>query len=575
MSFSFLKKYENGFEKINYILGKKNRKLLFFFTVLMLINTFFELLSLGAFIPILMIFFDPNILNNEILISFLPSNFLINKSNLLIFFVICLSAIYFIKSIFQIYFNYFKFNLISFLQINLINDLYKKYVYQDYIFVTQINAPTIVRNVTGEVNGFITRILMPLTNIVIDFLLIFFIVISLILIEPSGSLIMLFAIIFFSCLFYLLTKSKITSLGKERQIVELSRLKEIQESFKIFREIKLMGLESFFIKKFNLYNTKVYKLFKTEALIVSLPKILFELIIVILFSIIIILFLQMNYGSKEIITILSIFTLAAVKLLPSFNRILLSFQQINFGIPYLNVTYEEFKKYKINPVKNISENTKFYKNITFENLNFKYGEKKIFNKINVKINKGDIVYIKGPSGSGKTTFLDLFCGLIKPDQGKVLIDDKDIKNNLRFYQNLITYVPQSVYLLDDSIKNNITLGEDIKDIDVGRLQKSLQIACLDDLIKSSIHGLDTLVGENGIKLSGGQKQRIGIARGFYKNSDIIILDEATNAIDLATVEKIYKNISDYSKNKTILITSHHDYFNNFFNNKINIGTIND
>ncbi len=575
MSFSFLKKYENGFEKINYILGKKNRKLLFFFTVLMLINTFFELLSLGAFIPILMIFFDPNILNNEILISFLPSNFLINKSNLLIFFVICLSAIYFIKSIFQIYFNYFKFNLISFLQINLINDLYKKYVYQDYIFVTQINAPTIVRNVTGEVNGFITRILMPLTNIVIDFLLIFFIIISLILIEPSGSLIMLFAIIFFSCLFYLLTKSKITSLGKERQIVELSRLKEIQESFKIFREIKLMGLESFFIKKFNLYNTKVYKLFKTEALIVSLPKILFELIIVILFSIIIILFLQMNYGSKEIITILSIFTLAAVKLLPSFNRILLSFQQINFGIPYLNVTYEEFKKYKINPVKNISENTKFYKNITFENLNFKYGEKKIFNKINVKINKGDIVYIKGPSGSGKTTFLDLFCGLIKPDQGKVLIDDKDIKNNLRFYQNLITYVPQSVYLLDDSIKNNITLGEDIKDIDVGRLQKSLQIACLDDLIKSSIHGLDTLVGENGIKLSGGQKQRIGIARGFYKNSDIIILDEATNAIDLATVEKIYKNISDYSKNKTILITSHHDYFNNFFNNKINIGTIND
>tara|TARA_A100000164_G_scaffold381491_1_gene433374 strand:+ start:2556 stop:4283 length:1728 start_codon:yes stop_codon:yes gene_type:complete len=575
MSFSFLKKYENGFEKINYILGKKNRKLLFFFTILMLINTFFELLSLGAFIPILMIFFDPNILNNEILILFLPSNFLLNKSNLLIFFVICLSAIYLIKSIFQIYFNYFKFNLISFLQTNLINDLYQKYIYQDYIFVTQINAPTIVRNVTGEVNGFITRILMPLTNIVIDFLLIFFIIISLILIEPSGSLIMLFAIIFFSCLFYFLTKSKITSLGKERQIVELSRLKEIQESFKIFREIKLMGLESFFIKKFNLYNTKVYKLFKTEALIVSLPKILFELIIVILFSIIIILFLKMNYGSKEIITILSIFTLAAVKLLPSFNRILLSFQQINFGIPYLNVTYEEFKKYKINPVKNISENIKFYKNITFENLNFKYGEIKIFNKINVKINKGDIVYIKGPSGAGKTTFLDLFCGLIKPDEGKVLIDDKDIKNNLRFYQNLITYVPQSVYLLDDSIKNNITLGEDIKDIDVGRLQKSLQIACLEDFIRSSKHGLDTLVGENGIKLSGGQKQRIGIARGFYKNSDIIILDEATNAIDLATVEKIYKNISDYSKNKTILITSHHDYFNNFFNNKINIGTIND
>ena len=575
MTDAFLDKYKKGLEKISFIIGKKNRKLLFIFTILMLINTFFELLSLGAFIPILMIFFDPNILNNQFLISFFPSSLIVNKSNLLIFFVACLSGIYLTKSIFQIYFNYFKFNLISSLQTNLINDLYKKYIFQDYIFVTQINAPTIVRNITGEVNGFITRILMPLTNIIIDFLLIFFIIVSLILIEPSGSLLMLFVIIFFSCLFYLVTKNKITSLGKERQKVELSRLKEIQESFKIFREIKLMALEDFFIKKFNLYNSKIYKLFKTEALIVSLPKILFELIIVILFSLIIILFLKMNYDSKEIITIISIFTLAAVKLLPSFNRILLSFQQINFGIPYLNVTYEEFKKYKLDLFNNIAEKIKFDKNITFKNLNFNYGDKKIFKKINININKGDVVYIKGPSGSGKTTFLDLFCGLIKPEEGKVLIDDKDISNSLRDYQNLITYVPQSVYLLDDSIKNNITLGESSNDIDVTRLRKSLEIACLDDFIQSSKYGLDTLVGENGIKLSGGQKQRIGIARGFYKNSDIIILDEATNAIDLDTVEKIYKNIADYSKNKTILITSHHDYFNNFFNNKIDIGNIND
>jgi len=572
---AFLEKYKKGLEKISFIIGKKNRKLLFFFTILMLINTFFELLSLGAFIPILMVFFDPNILNNQFLISFFPSSLIVNKSNLLIFFVACLSGIYLMKSIFQIYFNYFKFNLLSSLQTNLINDLYKKYIFQDYIFVTQINAPTIVRNVTGEVNGFITRILMPLTSIIIDFLLIFFIIVSLILIEPSGSMLMLFAITVFSCVFYFVTKNKITTLGKERQKVELSRLKEIQESFKIFREIKLMGLESFFIRKFNFYNSQVYKLFKTEAIIVSLPKILFELIIIILFSLIIILFLKMNYDSKEIITIISIFTLAAVKLLPSFNRILLSFQQINFGIPYLNVTYEEFKKYKIDLFNNIAEKIKFDKNITFKNLNFNYGDKKIFKKINININKGDVVYIKGPSGSGKTTFLDLFCGLIKPDEGKVLIDDKDISNSLRDYQNLITYVPQSVYLLDDSIKNNITLGESSNDIDAKRLQKSLEIACLDDFIQFSKYGLDTLVGENGIKLSGGQKQRIGIARGFYRNSDIIILDEATNAIDLDTVEKIYKNISDYSKNKTILITSHHDYFNNFFNNKIDIGNIND
>ena len=143
------------------------------------------------------------------------------------------------------------------------------------------------------------------------------------------------------------------------------------------------------------------------------------------------------------------------------------------------------------------------------------------------------------------------------------------------YQGSITYIPQTIYLLDDTIRANITLGQKDQDIDMDKLKKCLELSCLNDFIKSLKYGVYSQVGENGIKISGGQKQRIGIARGFYLNSDIIILDEATNAIDLDTVEKIYKNISTYAKNKTILVTSHHDYFDNFFNNKIDIGNLND
>ena len=575
MKTNLFENYKHGIQKITYILGEGHKKNIIFFIILMFMNTIFELLSLGAFIPILLVLFDENFLQNKILISVLPLDFFISKNNLLIFFVLLLSGIYIVKSIFQIYFNHFRLKFITGLQVNLINDLYKRYIFQEYSFVTHINSPTIVRNLTGEVNGFVSRVLMPLINILIDFLTVFFVLISLMFFEPLGSLIMLSSILLFSFLFYFATKNKISNLGLERQDLEFKRLREIQESFKIFREIKLLSLEKFFIQNFNIYNSKVYKLFKKEALIATLPKILFELIIVILLSLIIMLFIKINYDSKQIITILSIFTLTAVKLLPIFNKILISFQQINFGLPYLNITYTEFKKYQLKIIKNNSDETSFKESIIFKAVNFNYGEKNLFKNLNLKIKKGDITHIKGPSGSGKTTFLDLLSGLLKPNSGDVLVDNKNINNNLRMYQGSITYIPQTIYLLDDTIRANITLGQKDQDIDMDKLKKCLELSCLNDFIKSLKYGVYSQVGENGIKISGGQKQRIGIARGFYLNSDIIILDEATNAIDLDTVEKIYKNISTYAKNKTILVTSHHDYFDNFFNNKIDIGNLND
>ena len=575
MKANLFENYKQSIQKITYILGEGHKKNIIIFIILMFMNTIFELLSLGAFMPILLVLFDENFLQNKILISVLPLDFLISKNNLLIFFVLLLSGIYIVKSVFQIYFNHFRLKLISGLQINLINDLYKRYIFQEYSFVTHINSPTIVRNLTGEVNGFVSRVLMPLINILIDFLTVFFVLISLMFFEPLGSLIMLSSILLFSFLFYFATKNKISNLGLERQDLEFKRLREIQESFKIFREIKLLSLEKFTIQNFNIYNSKVYKLFKKEALIAMLPKILFELIIVILLSLIIMLFIKINYDSKQIITILSIFTLAAVKLLPIFNKILISFQQINFGLPYLNITYTEFKKYQLKIIKNNSDEMSFKESIIFKAVNFNYGEKNLFKNLNLKIKKGDITHIKGPSGSGKTTFLDLLSGLLKPNSGDILVDNKNINNNLRMYQGSITYIPQTIYLLDDTIRANITLGQKDQDIDMDKLKKCLELSCLNDFIKSLKYGVYSQVGENGIKISGGQKQRIGIARGFYLNSDIIILDEATNAIDLDTVEKIYKNISTYAKNKTILVTSHHDYFDNFFNNKIDIGNLND
>lgn len=271
-------------------------------------------------------------------------------------------------------------------------------------------------------------------------------------------------------------------------------------------------------------------------------------------------FLHKGYEFQFIIVTAGLYVAAGLKLMPSVNRIISSFISMRYSYISLNIIYKELR-IKNNKPKNyekIKSKTKFEKDINFKNVYFKYPEKieYVLNKVNIKIKSNNIIGLVGESGSGKTTFIDILSGLLRPTKGQILIDGKSISGKERSWQNNIGYIPQLIFLTDDTIKNNIAFGEKKENIDNQKINKVLLISSLKKFIKNLPLKLNYKVGEYGNRISGGQRQRIGIARALYNNPKVLIMDEATSALDLKTEKEIMKSIYLMKGKKTILISSH-------------------
>ncbi|MDA9030954.1 ABC transporter ATP-binding protein, partial [Candidatus Pseudothioglobus singularis] len=216
-----------------------------------------------------------------------------------------------------------------------------------------------------------------------------------------------------------------------------------------------------------------------------------------------------------------------------------------------------FKLSELDSISNKQE-TNIHQHIIFENVTFKYSENdaEVLKELNFKVPKGSMVGIVGESGAGKSTIINLLLGLLSPTNGKVLVDNNDIKKNLKAWQKQIGYVPQTIYLTDDSVTNNIALGVPQKDIKMDKVMDCIAAINLSKLIDQLPHGIDSLVGERGVRISGGQLQRLGLARALYNDPQVLILDEATSSLDIETEEKIMKIIKNFQGLKTIFIISH-------------------
>ena len=334
----------------------------------------------------------------------------------------------------------------------------------------------------------------------------------------------------------------------------------MQESFRLIKEIKISNLNKYFITKFiSSNNLAAVNHFKHEF-VLSLPRYWFELIAIFGFTILIIVLTYTTDSTTNIIATIGLFAAATFRLLPSIIKMINYIQQVHFSLPVLNNLSEEFNLEK--KVKNNQEkfDTKFIikKELILKNISFKYqnSNNNVLDNINLKIKTGSIIGIKGPSGVGKTTLVNIILGLLKPTSGEVLVDGIDINKNLESWQKNIGYVPQNIVLTDDTLKNNIALGIDEKQIDKNRINNCIKESQLENFISNVEKGIDTDVGELGSKLSGGQKQRIGIARSIYNDPQVLILDEFTSALDNQTEEKIISEISNYGKTRTVIIVSH-------------------
>ena len=548
-------------KKIWFFLGLRERKFFILILLMMFIGSALETLSVGAVMPTIALISDPNVkLNYPIIIRFSEFLNISSPDELILYGVLILGLLFTFKALFMGVLLWFQVKFAFDLQANLSTKLFNLYLRQPYIFFINKNTSELINNTTSEISLFTFQGVLPFMVLILEFCVLLALLFFLIKIEPIGALTIFLFSGLSSGLFYYFTRKKITLWGHERQINDAKKLQHLQQGFAAIREIKLYKREQNFINSFNFHTKKVAHIGHLHNVMQQYPRQWLELIAVI--SIIFLVLIMLNQG-KEIITLLPVvgaFSMAAFRLMPSIVRIIASLQSIRFGLTIINLLDKEFDlRAKGREIVNKSIIPISFKDkVMIKDVSFSYpgSTKKVLNDSNLEFKKGEIIGIVGPSGSGKSTLIDLILGFHKPDKGDITVDGKTILRRIDRWQAIIGYVPQSIYLIDDSIKKNIALGFDDNEIDHKRVLECLSLSQLNSFVNSLPDKISTNVGERGVKISGGQRQRIGIARALYSNPDILVFDESTNSLDSSTARELMQSINKLHRKKTIIIISH-------------------
>ena len=541
------------------ILEKKDKKNFFLIVFLFIILSLLEVLGIAAVIPFITIILNPEKLSDIQQLNFLSEIIKNNKEILFPVSCIIFFGIFMIKNIFSILTYWFIYKFKGMLKATLSTRVLKKYIQQEYLFFVENSHAKLSTHMSTETSIFsdhyIESVMISLSEIIIlmaIFLLIFFTGDFRIFLALTPIIIISFLVVKF-------LKKKIKNWSNQR----VKLLKNItilnQRIFMGIRDIYLSNNNHHILKNFFQLNFNYASLDIKNLTIGLIPKAILELLGILALLLIVFYFFISGTSSNEIITNITFYFLIAYRALPSINKILIQTQRIKYtqnSIPTIKNILQKKDSRNIEIIKD--ENINFKKNIKFKKITFSYTKAKpvIFEE-DFEINKGDIIGIYGESGSGKSTLLNILTLLIEPDDGEIYLDGNKLNTNekKRNLQDKMSFVSQDSFLMDGTIKDNILLYSD-KEIDLNKIHTSLKLAKADKFINELNDGIDFKLGTFSKKISSGQKQRLALARCFYDDKSIIILDEATNALDEETEKEIFQNILKTKNDKTIIIVSH-------------------
>tara|TARA_Y100001970_G_C14248283_1_gene869893 strand:- start:288 stop:2015 length:1728 start_codon:yes stop_codon:yes gene_type:complete len=541
------------------ILNNKQKKQLAWLTILILISVSLELFSISLLVPLVYLLIDPTFLKNfKIVNSFIPE-----LSNNL-YFIIGLSLfvfVFLIKSIFVSILQYANLKITNGISLELTSRLFNNYLNQDYIFHVKNNTAKLLRNVISEAHHF-ADIISQSVIIVTEVLVVVLISILVFYLEPRGFIFSTLIIIFTFLLFYSYFKKKVRRWGQERLDNDLRRIKSIQQGLNAIKEIKVYNLEKVFsLIQYNSNKATLLAQLKAKFMqFISRP--IFEISAVLSLSIfLLILFLNMGEtrNINDILPVLVLLSGSLFRLLPAMSSINVKIHHIKYIIPSMHAVYSEMRIIEKKDNELSKENSIEFKNsLNLKNLSFSYeiNQENILEKLNFSIKKNEIIGIVGLSGVGKSTLIDLMLGLINPIKGEIILDGVNINSNIRNYQNILAYVPQNIYLIDDSVKNNIIFGKKLNASDDKFLKEIIEKVQLSKFIDNLDDGIETQIGERGIKISGGERQRIAIARALYRKPKILFFDEATSSLDNDTENKLIDSIRALKGELTIVMVAH-------------------
>ena len=526
---------------------------------LMLIGMLLETLGVGLVIPALALLTQSDVAHNyPALQPALQTLGNPSQQTLIIGGMLVLVGVYLIKSLFLALLVWQQTHFAYGMQAQLSQRLFTVYLRQPYTFHLQRNSAQLIRNVTSEVGMLISNGIRPGMLLLTESLVLLGLGSVLLVVEPLGTLIVASVLGTVAWGFHRLTRGHISRWGQARQHHEGLRIQHLQQGLGGTKEMKLLGRETDFLEQYRLHNAQSARMGQLQITLQQLPRLWLELLAVSGLAILTISMLVQGRAPETVLPTLGLFAAAAFRIMPSVNRVLGAVQSLRYALPVIDVLHRELNLASPEIAASHPIIMPFQSALELSWITYAYPGtvEPALKNISLTIQRGESIGFIGASGAGKSTLVDILLGLLTPDSGEVLVDDKDIQENLRNWQDQIGYVPQSIFLTDDTLRRNIAFGLASEQIDDIAVQRANQAAQLEKFVASLPDGIETVVGERGVRLSGGQRQRIGIARALYHNPPVLVLDEATSSLDIATEDGVIQAVTALQGIKTIIIVAH-------------------
>ncbi|MCR4740282.1 MAG: ABC transporter ATP-binding protein/permease [Lachnospiraceae bacterium] len=551
-------------KKINYVLNRQQKIMLILMIFMIIIGSFLETLGVSAILPLVDVVTNPSVIDSnkyyKAVKEFLHirdvRTFILTMSMLLV-------AIYIAKNVYLYFLYRFQYRFTSHNERKISIRLLQCYMSQDYLFHVNHNVSELVRNVTSDVSGFFS-VILNVIQLCTEAFTCFFLIAFLLMQDVVITLAVISFMVFFLFLVLVVFKKELVSIGKQMRVLNARGSIWIYQAFQGIKDVKVTNCEDYFINSYNDTSMKAMNLQIKKSILNMIPRPIMETICV--GGLLGCMSVRIYLGGdiSQFVPILSVFAVSAIRMLPSFNRISNNAAGILSGKASLDAVYNDLKEIE-SLRESVERDNADTTKIRIENaiecreVSFIYPsrpDRVILDRVSLRIPKNKTVAFVGPSGAGKTTLADIILGILSPVAGGIYADDINVYEHLHAWHSVVGYIPQSIFMIDDTVRANVAFGIPDDEIDDEKVWKALKEAQLDEFIKEMPSGLSERIGERGVKLSGGQRQRLGIARALYREPQVLILDEATSALDTETETAVMEAIESMAGTRTMIIIAH-------------------
>ena len=563
------KKKVGMLHKVSYLFDRKQKKQIAGLAVLILIGGLLETMGVSMLLPVVQAIMDPEaIMENDMVGKVVTALHIETSRRLIIVMLGSLIVVYVVKNVYLLFQTYVQNTFVTRNRNRMISRVMREFLNRPYEEYLGADIPTVFRLTDSDIpNAF--QLILVLIQMVTEIVVAGSLCIVLVVVSPAMSLFILCIFLGMTLIITKVLKPRLNAIGHKNQMIQSRIAKWRIQSIYGLKDVKVLHREEFFVRNYYESGALGADVARNYAVFNNLPRLLIETIFMASMLLFIMLYMLSGGNINVLIPQLSAFAVAAVRVMPGTNRINTYLSEIAYSQPCLDYLYENLTanmKMDVNgSVTGLTEETvnegrkaKLHDRIVLDHITYAYPntDKNIFTDAHMEVKKGQSVGIMGPSGAGKSTIVDILLGLLRVQEGTITCDGISIFDNYPGWLSQIGYIPQSIYLIDESIRDNIAFGIDADKIDDNRIWEVLEEAQLKEFVEELPEGLETAIGDRGVRISGGQRQRLGIARALYHDPEILVFDEATSALDGDTEQAVMDAVNSFHGRKTMVIIAH-------------------